>query len=52
MVDSENYNSTVYAIEDSEHKSSHPTPMQAAPYMQVKTDPDELSDGPGNLQSW
>lgn len=48
-VDSENYNSTVYALEDSEHKSTLPTPMQYAPIMQIKTYPDAFSDAPASL---
>lgn len=46
--DSENYNSTVYALEESEYKFSQPTPIQPMPYVQIKTDPDQFEDELGN----
>ena len=40
-------------MEDSEYKSSHPTPMQPKPYLHVKTDPDQLTDElVNNLTAW
>ena len=46
--DSEIYNSTVYALEESEDRFYQPTPIQSMPYVQIKIDPDQFEDELGN----
>ena len=46
--DSENYNSTVYALEESDDRFYQPTSIQPMPYVQIKIDPDQFEDELGN----